>query len=118
MARARWTAADLTDLSGRTVVVTGGSGGLGKIIATELARVGASVTLAVRDVAKGRAAAETMAGRTDVRASTSADHGLRVSMRKSGEIDIVVANAGLEIIDQAISDAAEGQFERLLAGNS
>ena len=55
---------------------------------------------------------------TSTSISTSADHGLRVSMRKSGEIDIVVANAGLEIIDQAISDAAVGQFERLLAGNS
>jgi len=39
-------------------------------------------------------------------------------MRKFGEIDIVVANAGLEIIDQAISAATEEQFDRLLAGNS
>jgi len=37
---------------------------------------------------------------------------------KCGEIDIVVANAGLEIIDQAISDATEEQFDRLLAGDS
>ena len=73
MAGARWTGADLPDLSGRTVVVTGGSGGLGKVVATELARVGANVTLAVRDVAKGRAAADTMHGRTDVRLLDLAD---------------------------------------------
>lgn len=60
MARTAWTAADLPDLSGRTVVVTGGSRGLGKVIATELARAGASVTLGVRDLAKGTAAAETI----------------------------------------------------------
>lgn len=37
MSGSRWTAADLPDLSGRTVVVTGASGGLGEIIAAELA---------------------------------------------------------------------------------
>ena len=50
----KWAAADLPDQSGRTVVVTGASGGLGKIIAAELARAGASVVLAVRDVAAPR----------------------------------------------------------------
>jgi len=105
MARARWTAADLTDLSGRTVVVTGGSGGLGKIIATELARVGASVTLAVRDVAKGRAAAETMAGRTDVRALDLAD---LASVRAfaadwTGDLDILINNAGIMQVPHGVT---------------
>jgi short-subunit dehydrogenase len=67
MAAVKWTAADLPDQSGQTAVVTGASSGLGKIIATELDRAGASVVLAVRDEAKGRTAAETMSGRTEVR---------------------------------------------------
>ena len=97
MARQRWTAADLPDLSGRTAVVTGASAGLGEIIAAELARAGASVTLAVRDVVKGRAAASRMTGRTDVRPLNLAD---LASVRSfaagwTGDLDILVNNAGI-----------------------
>jgi len=97
MARQRWTAADLPDLSGRTAVITGASAGLGEIIAAELARAGASVTLAVRDVVKGRAAASRMTGRTDVRPLDLAD---LASVRSftagwTGDLDILVNNAGI-----------------------
>lgn len=86
-------------------MVTGGSGGLGKIIATELARVGASVTLAVRDVAKGRAAAETMAGRTDVRALDLAD---LASVRAfaadwTGDLDILINKAGIMQVPHGVT---------------
>ena len=99
MARQRWTAADLPDLSGRTAVVTGASAGLGEIIAAELARAGASVTLAVRDVVKGRAAASRMTGRTDVRPLNLAD---LASVRSfaagwTGDLDILVNNAAAAI---------------------
>ena len=63
MANERWTAAQLPDLSGQTVVVTGASSGIGAVTAGELSRAGAKVVLGVRDVAKGEAAAARMAGR-------------------------------------------------------
>jgi len=66
MAKHNWTAADLPDMSRRTVVVTGASSGLGLVTARQLAAAGARVVLAVRDEAKGRGAAATMAGPTDV----------------------------------------------------
>ena len=50
------------DLSGRRVVVTGGASGLGAETARALAAAGAQVTLAVRDLAAGRSAAETITG--------------------------------------------------------
>ena len=47
-----WTAAELPDLSGRAVVVTGASSGLGISTTRELARAGARVVLAVRNVGR------------------------------------------------------------------
>ncbi|MEO3745767.1 oxidoreductase [Plantactinospora sp. B5E13] len=55
-----WTADDLPDLSGRRIVVTGASSGLGLITTRQLAARGASVVMAVRDLAKGERAASTL----------------------------------------------------------
>jgi NAD(P)-dependent dehydrogenase (short-subunit alcohol dehydrogenase family) len=49
---ARWTAADLPDLSGKVFVVTGGNSGLGMETARELARKGGQVIIACRDAGK------------------------------------------------------------------
>lgn len=49
----KWTAADLPDLTGKTIVITGATAGLGLETAIELARVAARVVLAVRNEEKG-----------------------------------------------------------------
>ncbi len=49
----RWTTADIPDQSGRRAVVTGATSGLGLVTARELARAGADVVLAVRDLDRG-----------------------------------------------------------------
>ncbi|KAM9257235.1 dehydrogenase/reductase SDR family member 13 [Cariama cristata] len=57
-------------LRGRTVIVTGGSGGIGAATALELARCGARVVLAARSAPRGEAAARrirTETGNTEVR---------------------------------------------------
>ncbi len=53
-----WTAKDIPDQSGRYAIVTGANSGLGLVTARELARAGASVVMACRNLDKGHAAIE------------------------------------------------------------
>lgn len=53
-----WTIADLPDQTGRTVLVTGGTSGLGLASATALATAGARVLLTARDPERGKRACE------------------------------------------------------------
>ena len=54
---AKWSADQIPDQTGRTAVVTGANSGLGLVTARELARAGANIVLACRNVQKGDAAA-------------------------------------------------------------
>ncbi|HEY2056914.1 MAG TPA: SDR family NAD(P)-dependent oxidoreductase [Amycolatopsis sp.] len=66
------SAADVhIDLRGRIALVTGGTGGMGRVITTELARAGAHVVITSRDHQRGddlrrRIAAEVGADRVEV----------------------------------------------------
>src|SRR4051812_49841888 len=91
----RWSAADIPDQAGRTVVVTGANSGLGEVTARELAARGATVVLACRDRAKGDAAAARMAGAVSVRRLDLADlDSVRRFAAATGPVDILGNNAG------------------------
>ena len=55
-----WTAADVLDQSGRVVVVTGANSGIGLITSRELARAGARVVMACRDLGRADEAATSI----------------------------------------------------------
>jgi NAD(P)-dependent dehydrogenase (short-subunit alcohol dehydrogenase family) len=116
MPSARWTAADLPSLAGRTVVVTGASSGLGVVTARELARAGARVVLAVRDVAKGERVAEGIPGEREVRPLDLADlSSVRAFAQGwTGDLDVLINNAGIMAVPQG--KTADG-FELQLGTN-
>lgn len=103
-----WTAHDLPDLTGRTVVITGAGRGLGLITARELARAGARVVVGVRDIDRGRRAVAGLPGIFDVRSLDVSDLG---SVRAfadswSGDIDVLINNAG--VMDIPAARTADG----------
>ncbi|MBK5219004.1 MAG: SDR family oxidoreductase [Thermoleophilia bacterium] len=59
----KWTAEDIPDQSGRTVVVTGANSGLGLATASALAAAGANVVMACRNTAKADAGAAAIRDR-------------------------------------------------------
>jgi NAD(P)-dependent dehydrogenase (short-subunit alcohol dehydrogenase family) len=109
----RWTPADIPDQAGRTVVVTGASSGLGLVTARVLAGRGARVVLAVRDAERGRAAAASIDGATEVRRLDLAD---LASVREfaagwDGPLDVLVDNAGIMAVPARVTvDGFESQF--------
>ncbi|MTD46433.1 SDR family NAD(P)-dependent oxidoreductase [Conexibacter sp. W3-3-2] len=115
MSTSSWLSANLPDQSGRTIVVTGASSGIGATAARHLAAAGAHVVLAVRDVAKGQAVADTLPGSTEVRRLDLADlASVRAFAEGFGDgdtIDVLVNNAGVMALpEQRTADGFEMQI--------
>lgn len=94
-------------------MVTGANSGLGLVTARELARVGARVVMAVRDVAKGERAARTAPGNVEVRRLDLADLSSVRSFAAEwdGDLDVLINNAGVMAIPRASTvDGFEMQF--------
>lgn len=81
---------------GRRFVVTGASSGIGLETAKALAAAGAHVVLAVRNLDKGRTAAEQMTGDVEVARLDVADlSSVRAFADVTGPVDVLVNNAGV-----------------------
>jgi len=100
-----WTEKDVPDQSGRVAIVTGSNTGLGYDNARVLAARGATVVMAVRDTAKGDAAADRIRELTPgaVVVVQKLDLGSLASVRTAGaelaaaypRIDLLINNAGV-----------------------
>jgi 3-hydroxybutyrate dehydrogenase len=100
----------VTDLSGRTALVTGGASGIGAACARELASRGAVVTVADVDDVGAKAVASEISGKAwavDL-SDVSALEGLRL------EADILVNNAGVQHVSP-ITDFPPDRFRFILA---
>ena len=100
----------MTDLDGRTALVTGGASGIGAACARELASRGAVVTVADVDDVAAKTVASEIGGKAwavDL-LDVSALEGLQL------ETDILVNNAGIQSIN-AIAEFPPDRFRTMLA---
>jgi len=88
-------ASAFASLEGRTALVTGASKGIGRAIAEELARAGATVVVGYRS---GQEEAEALAGEIGGRAlqaDVSSPEDAKRLVADAGDVDVLVNNAGL-----------------------
>jgi retinol dehydrogenase-12 len=99
-------------MSGKTCIVTGGSSGIGLETVRGLAREGAHVVIAVRDVEKGRAA------ETDVLASVPGAKltvmGIDLASQRSIRAFVAAYEARFERLDVLVNNAALVPAQRML----
>jgi 3-oxoacyl-[acyl-carrier protein] reductase len=93
----------MADLEGRIALVTGASQGIGRAVALELARAGATLVVTdINEVKLAEVAAEIEAAggkaapyRLDVSSEESIHSGAKAVLEKFGKVEILVNNAGI-----------------------
>jgi 2-deoxy-D-gluconate 3-dehydrogenase len=113
------------DLTGKAALVTGGSRGLGKAIATAMAVKGAHVVIcgrkqenldqAIADLSqKG---VDISAFRANVGSSNEVDLLFQFIEERFGRLDILVNNVGMNILTPSVAMADEGLWDKIIATN-
>jgi NAD(P)-dependent dehydrogenase (short-subunit alcohol dehydrogenase family) len=112
---------DVADMTGKTVVITGGNSGIGKETAVTLARAGARVVITARDASRGEAAVSDIRDRSgsdkvevavfDLADIASVRKGAEQLLAMCDRIDVLVNNAGLVLSDRRVTaDGYEATF--------
>lgn len=117
----------MTDLTGKVALITGASRGIGRAIAQRYGRLGASVVVNYsRDEASALRVVESIeagggraiACQADVSSVNDLDRLFANTLDTFGRVDIVVANAGIELIMQPMDEVTEADYDRLYGVNS
>lgn len=117
-----WTTAEIPDQSGKLAIITGANSGIGYHTARYLARAGARVILACRNIekaeaAKKRLAAENPAGNfmtawLDLASLNSVEHFADAFLKQAQPLDLLINNAGIMALPRRriTEDGFEAQF--------
>ena len=89
------SSAAFCSLEGKNALVTGASRGIGRAIAVELARAGASVVLSYRTGAEEASSLADEIGGRAVQADVSDAVSAQALVEEAGEVDVLVNNAGV-----------------------
>jgi NAD(P)-dependent dehydrogenase (short-subunit alcohol dehydrogenase family) len=117
--------AQLLDFRGKTVIVTGASGGLGAGIASRFAQAGADVVVAYRTneggaqvVVKGIESAghRALAAQADVSQSAGAAALVDKTIQAFSALDVLINNAGSYPVSSLV-DMSESEFDQVIADN-
>jgi NAD(P)-dependent dehydrogenase (short-subunit alcohol dehydrogenase family) len=111
------------DLTGKVVVVTGGSRGLGKEIATAVARQGADVVIASRKLENCEQVADEIKKQTGRQSMPYAVHVGRwddlepfvdAVYDRFGKVDVLFNNAGMSPVYDKLTDVTEKLFDSVI----
>lgn len=91
------------DLAGRTAVVTGGAGGIGRAICADLAALGARVVVADVDLPAAEAVAKELPDAGAMRVDLTEPDSIEAFVTGVGPVDALVHNAGVSIVEAFVS---------------
>jgi NAD(P)-dependent dehydrogenase (short-subunit alcohol dehydrogenase family) len=117
----------MSNMQGKICVVTGANTGIGKVVARELARAGATVVMACRNEERGRAAREELVRATgnervevmqvDLASKASVRAFAKAFTAKYPRLDVLVNNAGAWWMERQVSpDGLEMQWATNVLG--
>jgi len=117
----------MTSLKNKVALITGSTSGLGKAIAERYATLGADIAI---NYPKDRASADevlsnikasranAIAVQADITRVAELARMFEEVKRTFGKIDIVVANAGIEMVEVPVTDFTEEQFDKVFTVNT
>ena len=117
----------MTDLNNKVALITGAGRGIGKAIAERYGALGASVVVNYASSAEAaqetanvieRSGGKAIAVQADVSKVADLERLFQTSLERYGRLDVVVANAGLEMSGKPVLEFTEEEYERLFNTNT